>query len=539
MGLVLGLNSCSVLDFDPTDRYNEMTVWKNKKNIELYLNSFYLTAEQYGEFGSRSFGTKNFSTDALTWMMKYSSDVAGYGTPNLLLFLENQISSASNALTYWSDCYERVRKVNEFLEGIDEYCTILTEDEKNAYKAEARFFRGYLYFLLTRAHESVIIYDKLGDWKQPHKARSSAADCWNFVKGELQFAYDYLPAQSAKGRLDKGAAAALMSRAMLYAEDWDAVIEASKNVMSLGYQLDPSYSNIFKSSAANRSVESIFQVDYMTENYSHSMDSKYAPSGDDANMEALGGGPTQEMVDHYEMADGTKFDWNNPVHKANPYANRDPRFYASVLYNGAAWKGRTVETFVGGKDGFAEYGSNGVPKTTVTGYYVRKFLDEKNLEFTTKNSTQSYVSMRLAEVKLNYAEALIKSATQKNIALAMTQINDIRERVGLPAVNAGNETAAMEALMHEREIELAFEGFHYWDLKRWRLAHTLLNNVNFHGVKITKEGSGNFVYDIVTCDGKVNGADQKRIFPQKYYSLPIPDAELTNNTLCTQLDAWK
>lgn len=537
LSVLLGCNSCDVLDFSPTDRYNEMTVWASKANIESYVNSFYSTAEAYGEFGEHSFGTKSFSTDGLTWMLKYSSDVAGYGTPNLLLFIENQVSSSSNVLSYWSDCYIRIRKINEFLDGVDKNCKILTDEEKNAYKAEAHFFRGWLYFLLTRAHESVILYDGLADWKSSGKERSASAECWDFVKKDLEFAYTYLPNEkNTNGRVDKATAAALLSRAMLFAEDWDAVIDAAEKVIKIGYDLDPSYANVFQASASKRSVESIFQVDYLNESYCHSFDSKYAPSGDDENAIRYCATPTQEMVEHYETADGKYIDWEHlpaGTDLTALYKSLEPRFQASILYNGATWKGRTIETFVGGKDGYAKYGETGVPKTTVTGYYLRKMLDEHNTQITTAKSTQSYVAIRYAEVLLNYAEALIKSSTKANITLAMSQINAVRNRVALPAVSATTVDKAMECLVHEREIELAFEGFHYWDLKRWKKARLLLNDVNFHAIKITKSTSG-ISYEFESCD-----AGQKRIFPEKYYSLPIPDTELTNNSLCSQLDSWK
>ena len=536
IALTVGISSCNVMDFDPTDRYSDATAWSSKQNIESYLTGFYTTANVYGQFGSRAFGTAKFNTDGLTWMLKYSSDVAGYGTPNLILFIENQITSGSNVLSYWSDCYTRIRKINEFLEGIDANCTILTEAEKNAYKAEARFFRGYLYFLLTRAHKQVILYDALGDWKNSAKATSSEAECWNFVKEDLTFAYNNLTeSKRTDGRVDKGTAAAMLSRAMLFAEDWEAAKEACENVIKIGYTLDPDYAAIFKYKAGSRSPETIFQVDYFDENYSHSFDSQNCPSGDDANAEALCPAPTQEMVEHYETKDGKYVDWSNVPANADLttiYQSLEPRFQASVLYNGATWKGRKIETFVGGKDGYATYGETGVPKTTVTGYYMRKMLDETNTEITTKKSNQSYVMIRYAEVLLNYAEALVNISTQ-NIPLAMSQVNAIRARVGLPEVSASTKDEAMECIKHEREIELAFEGFHYWDLKRWKDAQGKLNGVQFHGIKITKAGEGT-TFTIESCD-----ANQNRIFPEKYYSLPIPDTEITNNPLCHQLDAWK
>ena len=536
LAALLGLGACNVMDLTPTDRYSDATIWANKNNIESTILGFYSTAEVYGEFGSRCFGTKGFSTDGLTWMLKYSSDVAGYGTPNLILFIENQITPSSNVLSYWSDCHVRIRKINEFLDGIDNSCKILTEEEKDAYKAEVRFFRGYLYYMLTRAHKQVIIYDGLGDWQNSAKATSSEAECWNFVKEDLQFAYEHLTADKrTDGRVDKATAAALLSRAMLYAKDYDAAKEACENVIKIGYSLDPDYANIFKQKAGKRSVETIFQVDYLNENYCHSYDSINCPSGDDANAQAWCPAPTQEMVSHYEKKDGGYVDWQSlpaDTDLTAVYESLEPRFHASVLYNGASWKGRKIETFVGGKDGYATYGATGVPKTTVTGYYMRKMLDETNTAITTSKSTQSYVMIRYAEVLLNYAEALLYCKTP-NVKLAMDQVNAIRARVNLPEVSAGNAAQAMEHIKHEREIELAFEGFHYWDLKRWGDAQSKLASVQFHGIKINKTATGT-TFELESCD-----AGQNRIFPQKYYSLPIPDSEITNNPLCQQLDAWK
>ncbi|MDD2961037.1 MAG: RagB/SusD family nutrient uptake outer membrane protein [Muribaculaceae bacterium] len=537
LALLVGVSSCDVLEFDPTDRYNEATGWASKANVDKYIAGQYGSLEVYGQFGSHSFGTAAFNTDGLTDMLKYSSNTAGYGTPNLLLFVDGQISSSSNVLSYWSDCYTRIRKVNEFLDGLKNDCKVLSAEETLAYEAEARFLRGYLYYLLVRAHHSVILYDYLGDWQNPLKARSSEADCWQFVYDDLEFAYTNLSeSKRTDGRVDKATAAALMSRAMLFAQRWDDVITAAKRVMEIGYSLDPSYAAVFNSTYTARSVETIFQVDYANENYCHTWDSKNCPSGDDPNATAWCPGPTQEMISEYETADSKTVNWNSLPSGTDLtalYKSLEPRFQASVLYNGSSWKGRTIETFVGGKDGFKAYNDEGAPKTTVTGYYMRKYLDEKNTEFVTANSTQSFVAFRYAEVLLNYAEALVKSSTQKNIATAMGYVNMVRDRAGLKAVSAATDDAAMKAIKHERKIELAFEGFHYWDLKRWGDAAKELGNVQFHAIKITKSTSG-LAYEFPTCDG-----GQNRLFPDKYYSLPIPDSEITTNTLCLQLDEWK
>ena len=128
------------------------------------------------------------------------------------------------------------------------------------------------------------------------------------------------------------------------------------------------------------------------------------------------------MVNLYETKDGKKVDWFNLPASTDlkaTYESLEPRFHASVLYNGATWKGRTIETFIGGKDGYKAYDDEGAPKTTVTGYYLRKNLDETNTDIVVGKSTQSIAYFRYAEVLLNYAEALCKSSSQKNNAAAM------------------------------------------------------------------------------------------------------------------------
>ena len=63
--------------------------------------------------------------------------------------------------------------------------------------------------------------------------------------------------------------------------------------------------------------------------------------------------PTEDLVSAYEMADGREFSWSDPTMKANPYVGREPRFYASILYNGAPLKGQTLYTYEGCNDGYA------------------------------------------------------------------------------------------------------------------------------------------------------------------------------------------
>ena len=346
---------------------------------------------------------------------------------------------------------------------------------------------------------------------------------------DFDFAAEHLPAtwpDGDIGRVTKGAAYAFKSRAMLYAERWQAAVSAAQNVIDMNqYGLLNNYGDVFKS-ADNQEV--IFAVRYQAPKFAHDFDERYAPSGD---IPGRGGqaGPTQELVDAYEMADGTEFNWDNPQHANQPYQNREPRFYASILYNGASWKGDTIETYVDGEDGYVEYGTSPNPATTVTGYYMRKLLDEDNKDFVNNKSDKPWIELRYAEVLLNYAEGKIQ---QGQIQQGMDKVNMIRNRVGLPAESAANKEEAMKIFRHEKMVEMAFEGHRYWDLRRWDLAHEKLNDVRFHGMKITRNQDGSFSHQIVECD------DQDRYFPEKYYRFPIPSSEIANNPAIEQIENW-
>ena len=232
------------------------------------------------------------------------------------------------------------------------------------------------------------------------------------------------------------------------------------------------------------------------------------------------------MVSAYQMADGRDFDWTDPVMAANPYSGREPRFYASILYNGCQWKGQTLYTYEGSTDGYALGGG-----TTCTGYYMRKLFDEALPKNGMRSTDLTYYYMRYAEVLLIYAEAMAQQ--DGGLKEALYALNEIRARVDLPAVSASTKTEFMKLLRRERMIELAFEGHRFWDLRRWGLGTTVLNGTHMKGVKPTKVGD-NFEYQLVDCDG-----GSTRVYLEKYNRFPIPLGELQQNTSCEQIDEWK
>ena len=236
--------------------------------------------------------------------------------------------------------------------------------------------------------------------------------------------------------------------------------------------------------------------------------------------------PLQELVDDFEILEhGTarKFDWNNPADAADPYANRDPRFYASILYDGAKWKDRELETWLsadgnsGGRD--SKYGQDAW-NTSQTGYNMKKFMDENYVGNSWQFSAKNYIWLRMGELYLDQAEA---NAMAGHEDVAKGALNKVRARAGMPDVNkSGSEL--VEAIRHERRIELCFEENRYFDVRRWKLGPQYLAG-KIHRINITKNADGTKTYKV----GEIPGDFGTRIFDEKIYWVPILKSEIDKN----------
>lgn len=527
----LGLTSCNDwLDLTPTDRVSDKSAWESQEATDLYINNFYEYIAIYGQFGNQQFNGN--LTEGLTDTFKYGSPITGSraGDSNNYVLTPEQLTSAGSLLDCWTNTYTRIRRINEFLAAQQNYSTY-SEEVNLRYEAQARFFRAFLYFQLAKRHGQAIIFKSLAETVK-NTPLTSAADTWQYIYDELTFAAENLPESwnsQHTGRVTKGAAYAMLARAMIYAERWADAKAAGEEVLKLDYKLAPTY----EAATKGGNSESILEFNYLVTGPNHYWDRymcmyhEYTTAG--------GASPTQEMVESYEAKDGSKVDWTK-WHAAEgtteypPYEKLEPRFAATVLYNGATWKGVELECCVDGKYGtYVDYGVEPYPYgKTVTGYYMRKFRQEANTDLTNVASTSTWVEIRLAEVLLILAEAEMRLG---NDAAAMGYIAQVRDRVGLPTDESLTGDAVFEALVHERKIELAYEGHLWWDMRRWKLAEEAYTGYRVHGLKITKEGSG-YRYAYVDADG------QDRKFLSRMYRLPIPDAELQNNNAVQQFPEW-
>ena len=552
--LLGGFTACNVTDLDPNNKYDASFGFKDQANVELYLNSFYPMTGNFGQFGSNALGGSNSSmSDGLTDILKYGAMVAGAGDCNLIMTVDGQQSINNNYFDAWTTCYGWIRRINEFLDGLAQNKGNFTAEQAARFEAEAKYYRGYAYFLIMRSHG--IMPSKVGEGHDfgailhldintqnaanKNQARATVAQTWDQIASDLKFAYEHLPAPaSARGRLNCYAAHALYARAMLYAEryaDAKASVEAIMESGLYGYIDD--YSAIFKD-LNNKEV--IWGFGYAAGVLTHSFDQKYSQPGDICTNDGKGSGyagPTQEFVDSYDYADGKPFDVNDAANRyvTNENASvRDPRLAASIMWNGSVWKGRALECYEGGVDQkYMPYGSVNTPGNTVTGYYMRKMLDETNLDFLVNGSYRPWIEFRYAEMMFIYAECLAregKYADARNVIVELRKKRFAREDVYTQ--DAADLEGALDLILKERATELCFEGHRFWDLRRTGRAAQVLNGKKYNGVLWKKNTDGSFTPTAVSCD---MGA---RKYPSKFDSFPIPQNEISNNTKAIQNPGW-
>lgn len=269
-----------------------------------------------------------------------------------------------------------------------------------------------------------------------------------------------------------------------------------------------------------------------------------------------GWNPTQAQVDAYEMtngttpvtgynADGTPVINNSSGYVEDGYAtaddpqkrwltgtrkmyiNRDPRFYASINFNGSDFAGGRCEFWNTGIDGLGRAARD----YNITGYLIKKFLNPGVIISQGRFVSKTWIFFRLAEQYLNYAEAL--NEAQGPVADVYTYMNKIRERAGMPSLPTGLSKDQMrERIRHERRIELAFETHRYFDCHRWKIA-AQTDKGPVYGMNITAGTS-------LTDDAfyKRTVVENRVFVAPKHYLFPIPQSEIDKNQNMKQNPGW-
>lgn len=535
--LVLVQPACKKYEQVPLDIVDEYLVYdqmdKNGFYAEEILNNLYTYLPMGFNRLSNSF------LDAAT------DDAIPSQSSNAIQILSNgRQSSTQDIDQVWERNYAGIRKATLFLSKVDRVPVNI--QTLIYWKAEARFIRTILYFELVKRYGGVpllgnIILTLTDDL---NVQRNSYNECIQYIENEcdtIQLLLRKEPVSDVDlGRITQGAALALKSRLLLYAASplnniandiakWQKAFDAAKKVIDLNiYSLNPSFITLF---TTRKNPEIILAYQRVQ---SQDVEKNNAPTGFSGLNNSSGlTSPTQELVDAFVMNNGKPItDPTSGYTATNPYVNRDPRFNATIFYNGSKWLGRDVETFDGGKDRPV---SNSTQTTTKTGYYLRKFMADYSTGANYSNQDHNFIIFRYAEILLNYAEAANEIG---QTSIALDQLKTIRKRAGITAgtgslygLKANMSQAEMrEAVQLERRLEMAFEEQRYWDVRRWKQAEQTFNKT-LHGVQIIKTATSTYTY--TTRD-----VAQITFIAPKMYLYPLPYSEILANTALTQNPGW-
>ena len=382
-------------------------------------------------------------------------------TPELRLLEEFQGPVNTELLeAEWAADYEGIYRANVVLERVPPI--EMDETRKAAILGEARFIRAWFHYLLVTMFGDVPLIDHPLAPSEYNQPRTPAAEVWAFIESDLQQAIAVLPQRSEYslaeiGRITQGAAQSLLLKAYLYQQKWSEAQAVAEAVIESGeYRLEENYSEIFTRAGEN-GPGSIFEIQYMTESggnwgRNNANEGTFTNVFQRARGQFEGYGfniPTQELVDAF-FAEGQE----------------DPRLRYTIFREGDAM------------------GDRGIFTTEATGspyiYPPRKYFNSKSEEATlgdpNPNGGSNDRVIRYADVLLMHAEAAYHNGDE---AAARESLNLVRARARgtntniLPDVTASG-TALLEAIYHERRVELALEGHRFFDLVRTGRAAAIL-----------------------------------------------------------------
>lgn len=509
----------------------------------------------------------------------------------------------------WGEMYIRIRAANIALENLA--AAKFDASMVDRLKGETYFLRAYCYNQLLRYYGGVPIVKSsyqlsTKDFSLP---RNTYEECVNSIIGDLDSATLLLSGKSlSSGRATADASMALKARVLLYAASdlhdiptakaksslissfahpellgylsgdraarWQKAKDAAKAVIDLGtygYMLNLSapaskadaityYTNAYlsRNGGEKEAIFAKYYINASSDDWGAWYPRNNCPNGYHGWTSTE---PTQNLVDNYEMMDGSKFDWNNADEASAPYQNRDPRFYASIMYDGSPWKPRTtdgaaIDPYNETQFGTYEVGTAGSATPyfgidtrnsalenwngTRTGYAIKKFMDPDPaiVDMNQKQQIQSN-QIRYTEVVFNYAEACLELGQEDE---AKAWINKIRFRAGMPAITESG-AALVARYRNERNIEMLCEEQRFYDARRWMIAPDVLgqkvrvmiiNGKLKPGKTVTTYRYNTDNYSYTYRVQNIESGVENRSWDDKLYFPPITLDEMNKNTKLVQ-----
>lgn len=573
--LMVILASCNSLDVPPMNIIQDNEAFKSESGVTAYLVRLY-----------QDLPIEDFNSNSSGFNQSYNYPNTSNYTGEMLLCMQDMVWDNIDGDKFQDWRYGSIRNVNYFLQHFPKYSTSFTTEQTNNWLGEAYFIRAYCYFSMVKRYGGVPIIKTVQNYPEQSidelkVTRNSEKEVYDLIAEDLDEAIELLPENSQMtGRVNKNIAYALKSRAMLYAGsiaqygkiqlDGLLGIPASdaKYYYELSYEsakaLDNKYSlynkyadkfeNFWNLFLDEDSPENIFVKYYKYPEKTHSYDCVHIPyqmRGAEGYSSRLN--PTLDFVMLFDDVNGEPLNFNigtdqNPVRyekRFDLFKDIEPRLRASVIFPGDIFKNEEIDvqkgiytsysngelltsadfnTLYNGKSIIGKSGM-GNNETTITGFHIRKYQNpnmDKSVVLNSR-SVQGWIDFRYAEILLNRAEAAFQLGY---IDDALACINLIRERAGAKLYTSEMLTA--ELIQKERRMELAFENHAFWDLRRWRLIDTEINNRQFMALcpyYIFDEGK--YIY-------KKEYVGPKYTYDVKFIYAKIPAGEIAKNNKLVQ-----
>lgn len=453
----------------------------------------------------------------------------------------NTVATSEQVEGFWKNAYIQIAHYNTFMDNID-YCP-MDDTKKKRWIAEVKCLRAYYFLYLAFHYKDVpmplttLTVDEANTIRQTPQAEVYAQAEKDLLDAIPLLKSSHDPEEY--GRHTKASANVILSRIYLAQGKFAEAAPVLKGIIDSGiYELDrrngdDSYEKLFQI-GGEYSPEMIFCIQGIKDLFTNSRYQYLYP-------EACYGGwhqfaPYNELVREYFCTDGKDIHTSAVYDDNDPYTNRDIRLYASFFlpplgtYPGTMYNDIVYDCFKGSNtsDSYNRY-------TLFNGYCPKKGCDPQ----ITSNLAATYTYtplMRYAEVLLSYLEAVNESTPNAiDQALLDLTINDVRGRVNLAPIRlteVSSQELVRKAVRKERRVELAFEGFRYFDVLRWGTAIDELNHT-FTGVKLSDDptarnyrGSGATASPV---DGNMYYQFEKRTWSAHNRYFPIPQSELNIN----------
>ncbi len=560
---------CESLDYIPADQMSGTTFWKTEEHARQAAIGMYAAMKAQWCFG-------------MEFTFDMCSDIADGTAPWADISRGTSFSSTSSGVqNHWQHLYELVHRSNTVIRNVASMP--ISQETRTNVTGEAKFLRAMAYFRMLNCWGGVPYYDENCDINEEfsslNEPRSSEDEIRSHILEDLTDAIAMLPIRwkdSDLGRATRGAAYALRGKVYLFNGQWEKAIADFEEIVynrsdDYGYSLHDDYNELFRLYNGKHSDEMIFSIQSVDGNISGNALDIVSYFGNKSTMRLIAANnivPSTTLVDMYENADGSPFDWNtlfpgftdgdsqlrrhymcvaidqgstvvtdlldcDTSSVMDAYRLRDPRLCLNVITPYSHYLGTDAGSNPADKQFvLADPTKGGSPMEAMAfirnsegwnSYFWRKWIPTGNLDgyWSEYNRTPyEFPLIRLGDVILMLAEAYNETGS---VDKAMTEINKIRERAGMPALNSGPEWLSVNGhdemasrIRRERAFELAGEGQRYWDIRRWGILETTVQNAT--------DIFGDLMYT--------------KSYQKRHELWPIPLVEMERNTALTQNPGW-